>query len=255
VREGLKQCLSMKRRDDLWRIDRYSIEINPHTDEKASPESIFPYDDSLMTPELKAAHGCISDPDLMGKALAHPAPRDRAAADPIAAFQRQCDAFAKRGGKRHIFLYLHDMSGFDLKQDAAIERLKSIAQESSIVLHCICPDVAGQWALLRELCLSNPEGSFTEAKLDGMVDGLVDAYANLCSRFEISYSFRGAAEPSQEVTQPSQAVVQPSKVKLKISSDRGRGESEVPLDTPAPPPPPAPDPASVPAPEAPVQPA
>ena len=79
-----------------------------------------------------------------------------------------------------------------------------------MVLHGICPDVAGQWALMRELCLSNPEGSFTEAKLEGMVDGLVDAYANLCSRFEISYSLPASAEPGA--------------VKLKICSLQGQVE-------------------------------
>jgi hypothetical protein len=169
-----------------------------------------PYDDSLMTPELKASHACISSPELLGNAIAMPAPRDRAAADPIAALERQCDAFAKRGGKRHVFIFLHDMSGFDLKQDSAIERLKAVAQASSTVLHCICPDVAGKWALLRDLCLSNPEGSFTEAKLEGMVDGLVDVYANLCSRFEISYSLPASAEPGT--------------VTLKISGPSGQAE-------------------------------
>jgi hypothetical protein len=238
VREGLKQCLSMKRRDDLWRIDRYSIEINPPADEKSSHESLAPYPDSLMTPDLKASHGCISDPDLLAKVLALAAPRERAAADPVLAFQRQCEAFAKRGGKRHVFLFLHDMSGFDLKQEAAIGRLRTIAQDSSVVFHGICPDVAGQWDLLRDLCLSHPEGSFTEAKLEGMVDVLVDAYANLSSRFEISYSL------------PS--FVEPATLTLKISSERGCGQADVPLDVP-PAPQSAPSAAAaVPAPETPA---
>jgi hypothetical protein len=135
--------------------------------------------------------------------------------------ERQCDAFAKRGGKRHVFVFLHDMSGFDLKQDAAISRLRNIAQESSTVLHCICPDVAGQWALLRDLCLSNPEGSFTEATVEGMVDGLVDVYASLCSRFEISY-----APP---------ATAGPVSVKLRVSSSLGQAEMsfDVPPAQPA----------------------
>ena len=215
VREGLKQCLSMKRRDDLWRIDRYSIEMNPH-----ESDSAWPYDDSFMSGDLKSSGGCISDPDLLGKVLAAGAPRERAAPDPVAALERQCDAFAKRGGKRHVFVFLHDMSGFDLKQDAAISRLRNIAQESSTVLHCICPDVAGQWALLRELCLSNPEGSFTEATLEGMVDGLVDVYSTLCSRFEITYAPPASPRPAAG----------PASVKLRISS--GLGQAEMSFDVP-----------------------
>jgi hypothetical protein len=214
MREGLKQCLSMKRRDDLWRIDGYSIEINPGTDPKSAHESALPYEESLVTPELKASHGCISDPDLLRKVLASAAPRERAAADPVTAIRRQCDAFARHGGKRHLFLFLHDMSGADLKQDAAVAALRGVAQESGVVLHGVCPDVAGKWALVRDLCLSNPEGSFTEAKLEGMVDGLVDAYANLSSRFEISYSLPPSAGPGP--------------VKLKISS--GLGQAEMSLD-------------------------
>jgi hypothetical protein len=213
VREGLKQCLAMKRRDDLWRIDRYSIEINPPSDDKGSPDSLFSYPDSLLTRELKAAQGCIGDPNLLLQALVAAAPRERAAPDPVLALQRQGDAFAKRGGKRHIFLFLHDMSGFDLKQPAAIDRLRSIAQENSVVLHGVCPDVAGQWSLLRDLCLSHPEGTFTEATLDGMVDGLVDAYANLSSRFEITYSLPPATEPGT--------------AKVKISSAVGQAEVSV----------------------------
>lgn len=222
VREGLKQCLSMKRADDLWRIDRYSVEINPKTDEKSSQELTFPYDDSLLTPELKAAFGCISDPNLLTKVLALAAPRERAAADPVMALQRQCDAFAKRGGKRHVFVFLHDMSGFDLKQDAAIARLRILVEENNVVLHGICPDVAGQWPLVRDLCLSQPEGSFAEAKLEGMVDALVDSYANLCSRFEIAYSLPASAEPGT--------------VRLKVSSGCGQAEMslELPVEAPVP---------------------
>jgi hypothetical protein len=217
VRDGLKQCLSMKRRDDLWRIDRYSIEINPQTDEKSAQESLVPYDDSLITPGLKAAFGCISDPDVLLKAFTLAPPQNRAAPDPVAALQRQCDVFAMRGGKRHAFIFLHDMSGFDLKQEAAIDRIRTLAADGSTVLHCICPDVSGQWPLLRELCLSNPEGTFAETTLEGMVDGLVDAYASLCSRFEISYSLPVSTEPGS--------------LKLKISS--GLGQVEMSLDVPA----------------------
>lgn len=126
------------------------------------------------------------------------------------AFQRQCNAFATHGGNRHVFLFLHDTSGSELKQDPAIARLGSIAQEGSVVLHGICPDVAGQWSLFRDLCLTNPEGSFNESNVEGMVDSVVDAYANLCSRFEISYSLPASAEPST--------------VELKIRSVRGHAE-------------------------------
>jgi hypothetical protein len=223
MHEALKQSLSMKRRDDLWRIDRYSIEANAATDEK-SALSAFPYDESLATPELKASHGCISDPDLLAKALSLATPAECAAPNPLIALQRQCDALGKRSAKRHVFVLLHDVSGFDWKDDASIARLRAITQESSVVWHGICPELAGEWSPFRELCLSSPEGSFTLTNPDGMVDALVDAYANLCSRFEISYSLPASAEPGP--------------VKLKISS--GFGQADIAVEVTGPPPPPEP---------------
>jgi hypothetical protein len=244
LREGLRQCLSMKRRDDLWRIDRYSIEINPQSGEKAREP--FPYDHTLVTADLKAAHGCISDPDLLTKAFGLPAPLERAA-DPVTAFERECDAFSKHGGKRHAFLFLHEMSGADLREQAGIERLRKLAQDGSVVLHGVCPDVAGQWPLVRQACLSTPDGSFADTTLEGMVDALVDAYANLSSRFELVYSLASPAPaPHDAIPGTSHAPT----VKLKISSDHGYGEAEFALELPPPAPPPV---AAAPAPAAPAE--
>jgi hypothetical protein len=113
------------------------------------------------------------------------------------------------------------MSGQDLKGDAAIARLRSIAQNGGVVLHGVCPDVAGEWNVIRDLCLSNPEGSFTQATLDRMVDGLVDAYASLCSRFEIDYSLPALSDPVA--------------VQLKIASKFGRADMSVNVVPAAPP--------------------
>lgn len=226
VREALRQCLVMKRRDDLWRIDRYSIEINPPAPEKGALESSLPYEDAVLTPEVKASFGCIADHDLVEKVLHSVAPRERAAPDPIKAMERLCDALAKRGGKRHVFLFLHDSSGAELKEEAGIGRLRTLVQERSVVLHGVCPDVAGQWKLFKDLCLANPEGSYTESTLEGMVDGMVDAYAKLCSQFELDYSLPANREPG--------AVI------LKISSDAGHGETSLQIAVePAPSPTPA----------------
>ena len=226
LREALTQCLRMKRPGDLWRIDRYSVEMNPPTGEKSPRDSLVPYDDSLVTPELKASQGCTPNPELFTMALTLPVPEQRVAAAPLEALERQGDAFAKHGGKRHVFLFLHDMSGADLKQEAAVGNLRAIAKTGSVVLHCICPDVAGQWPLLREACLAHPEGSFTATTLEKMVDDTVDVYANLCARFEIAYSL--AAAPAGPADGAGQSTV-----KLKVSSELGYGEAEIALEIPA----------------------
>ncbi len=226
LREALTQCLGMKRPGDLWRIDRYSVEMNPPAGPKSPQDSLVPYDDSLMTPELKASQGCITDPELFTKALTLPVPEQRVAATPLEALQRQCDAFAKHGGKRHVFLFLHEMSGADLKQEAAVNNLRAVAKNGSVVLHCISPDIAGQWSLLGEAFTGHPEASFTATTLEKMVDDMVDVYANLCARFEIAYSLPAAlANLADSAGQ--------STVKLEVSSELGYGAAEVALELPA----------------------
>jgi hypothetical protein len=236
LREAWKQCLTMKRRDDYWRIDRYSLDMNSQAGEKASSEPMPPYDDALMTPDVKTALGSISQPDLLEKVFALAVPPDRAAADPGAALQRQTDALVKRSGQRHVFILLHEMPGFNCKPDT-MARLEALAKDGSFIFHALCPQEADRWAPIRELCSSHPEGSFIEAKPEGMLDALVDAYANLSNRFEIGYTLP--------------ASVPPGPVRLKISSERGCGEAEISLQAP-PAPEPAPPAAPVSAVEAPV---
>ena len=53
-----------------------------------------------------------------------------------------------------------------------------------------------QWPLFRDVCLSNPDGSFIETNQSGIVDGFVRAYATLGNKFEINYSPSASGNPS-----------------------------------------------------------
>ena len=123
----------------------------------------------------------------MRKIFAAAVPRDRAAADGFTAIQRQYKAVAQRGGKPHLFVLLHN-AGSDLQQEAAATILGGISKDKAAVFHGIALGAPGQWALFRNVCLSNPEGTFVEIGDTGIVEGFVRAYANLCNKYEISYS-------------------------------------------------------------------
>jgi HEAT repeat protein len=248
LREGLTQCLVMKRADDAWRIDRYAAASSPAgekpvegtgTEAKPADDSRLPYDDSLITPQLKTTQGCLADPDQLRKILDSAVPPDRSAPDEIAAIQRQCKAMLQRTGKRHLFVLLAAPDSQNQKPEASAALLSGLAQDSHVVFHGIALGAANQWQFFRDLCLSNSEGSFTEIDQHGIVEGLIRAYSSLANRFEISYTL--------PVPEPGAARLN---LELKIASDRGKGQIKFTLDAPAPAPPPSESAAEPPAPPA-----
>lgn len=220
--EGLQECLSMKRSDDLWRVDRYCLAGAQASDEQPADETCLPYDDSVVTASMKSAQGCISDADQLRKIFEVAVPRDRAARNAIAAIERQCKAIIQRTGKRHIIVALHPLAGQDMQEEATAALLRGFARDNLVVFHGISLG-ASQWPILRELCLSHLEGSFIETGESGIADGLVQTYAKLCNRFEITYS----------LPESSEASLAPAVVKLKVASERGSAQSEITMEPPA----------------------
>jgi HEAT repeats len=225
VRETLKECLAMKRPDETWRIDRYSLAARanslPPGEVKPADDSGPPYADAVITPHMKTAQGCVSEEDVLRKILDLAVPADRAATDGITAIERQCKAISQRQGRRHVFILLHEQAGADLMQETTASLLQFYAKNNTVVFHGIGVGAAGQWPLLRELCLSSPEGTIVETNEAGMADVLIRTYASLCNRFEISYSSLPGTEPG--AGQPM--------ITLKIASDHGSGQAALALDS------------------------
>ena len=221
IREGLLGCLLMKRKNDLWRIDRYSAAASandPAAEPKPGEEAAIPYDDAALTAQIKSAQGWIPEADQLRRIIALLLPGARAASGKMAAIQRQCKSIVQRHAQRHIFVLLNG-TATSLNQQTAIESLKSLVQERRLVLHGIALELGGEWKLFRELCLSNPEGGFIEAGEAGIADSMQREYASLCNKFQIGYS-RAAREPAGNGPN----------VVLRVASDRGSGQTEVTLE-------------------------
>ena len=249
IEEGLLACLSLKRKDDLWRVDRYgaaSASNEPAAEVKPAEGAALPYDDAAMTAEIRSAHGWIRDAGPLKKVLALPVPSARAAAGAMAAIERQCKSMGQERVRRHVFVLLNQAAA-PLNEQTAVENLERLAQQRELAFHGIRVGTDGEWPRFRELCLSNPDGGFIETGEETGETGIAEAiereYANVYNRFRIVYS-RREAEPSGDAPQ----------VLLRVASELGGGQVETELERPAPPAetPPAtvPAPAPAPAPEA-----
>ncbi len=213
---ALTRAAASKRAEDMWRIDRYSME--PPSDGAEAPReaSFLPYDDALATQEVKMRHCFIAAPDILCKVIAAEVPRERVAADLLAAIQQQCEAISKHSATRHVFVFLHQTSA-PLEDPDRVSTLKTLVANERIVLHGFAP---GPAPAFRDLCLSIPDGTFSDAAPDALPDVLGENYALLMNGCEISYEFRHGAE-AQTLT-------------LKVSSGSGCGQVEIPWPSEAP---------------------
>ncbi|HTW67811.1 MAG TPA: HEAT repeat domain-containing protein [Bryobacteraceae bacterium] len=219
-REGLDRCLLMKRKDDLWRIDRYAAAAPEVPTGETDSSDSMPYEDSALAPQFKAAQCWIAEPDQLRKLVSLAVPRARAANTALAAIQRQCKTMTHPHGRRHVFILLHGTAGLD--QKSAVDLLPGLAQDQAVTFHGIAARAAGQWTLFREFCVSMPEGTFTEVDPAEIADGIAGAYASLCNRFEINYAAPAATNSGGR--EP--------RVKLRVESSRGNGQAEITLERP-----------------------
>jgi hypothetical protein len=213
---ALTRCASSKRNQDLWRIDRYSLETPKEEEKPAKEQSFLPYDDSIATQEVKIRHCFIASPDILNKAISTEVSRDRAAADVFAAIQRQCDAMVKHAGKRHLFLFLHADSAALLEDPDRLTTMKTLFAKERIMVHAFAPGFASACAAFRSMCLSLPESSFSDAPIDGVQEKLAETYSLLMNGCAISYRLPASAEAGLAT--------------LKVSSKVGAGQVDIPWE-------------------------
>lgn len=202
--DALHRCLRLKRPADLWRLDRYTIDAATEIRSLAD-NSILPYEDALITNEVKLHHGFMAAPESLASAIDSTIPRERASRDCASALERQYEAINKHAAKRHVFVFLH--SG------GQIENLGRITQNQRVVLHGV--SVSGRDANdeFRRLCLSTPEGTFIGTDVENLAQSLEIAYTNLLNRFEIAY-------------RPEPAGVEPGPATLTMATDAASGRAE-----------------------------
>jgi len=211
ITAALNRSSAAKRPDDLWRIDRYSIEPPREDGEAAREQSFLPYDDSIATQEVKMRQCFLASPDLLSKVIAGDVPRDRVAVDALAAIQRQCEAISKHSGKRHMFVFLHEKAAAQLEEPDKAAALKTLLANERIVLHGFAPGFS--CPAFRDLCSSLPDGTFSDASAEGLPEALEEIYSLLMNGRVITYQMESPVEASPAT--------------LKVSSSLGSGQMEI----------------------------
>jgi len=213
---ALTQSSASKRSEDVWRIDRYSVEPPNNAAEAPREQSFLPYDDAIATQEVKMRHCFIASPDILAKVISVEVPRERAALDVFAAIDRQRDAIGKYSGKRHMFVFLHEGSAALFDDAERTAALKTLLTNEKIIFHGFAPGCSAACAAFRDMCLAVPDGTFNDAATDGLPAAIVETYSLLMNGCEISYQLLPGMEPGP--------------VMLKVSSGVGSGQVDIPYE-------------------------
>lgn len=212
VLKGLERCAAWKRSDDLMRIDRYTLAPDASAPPASRQQSAMPYDEALVTEELKSRYGFIAASDQLKKVLSAPVPPERAAPNLVSATLRLGRAASKHGGKRQIIVLPDPASADLLRDEAALSGVKQLIHDGSVVMHGLCMDASDSWPAFRGLCLSTPEGTFDQTSIDEFPAKLEEIYLQQLNRYEINYS--------------AESRERPGAVNLKVCSAYGAGQAE-----------------------------
>jgi hypothetical protein len=194
VLEGIDRCLKHKRVDDIWRLDRYLLEPRTGAPGPAIEKSGCPYDEAVLGAYVKIQQrGFLAVPEALKRIVETPGPKERAADDVVAAFDRHSDAMIKFSGKRRLFLFLSE--DCDRRMERHVARLTSFLANERITLHGIAPKGAGGCEEFQKLCQASEGGSFSAVAVAEVAREVERIYAQTINRFDVTYRVPGEAQP------------------------------------------------------------
>lgn len=210
IMNAIGGCIPLKRPEDIWRIERYTVEAHGLGTSTPRNGPAPSYDDLVLGLNVKTQYGFIAAPDLLNKLISAIGSKERAAADMLTGIDRLDEAMAKLSGKRHLFVFLHPSSSEWPVSAARLQLLADFIKNERIVPHAFALESSEQWNGLREICLNSTGGTFTISPVEELPGVVEKLYSELVGRFEISYRVAATSEPAGEV-------------RLSISSERGCG--------------------------------
>jgi HEAT repeats len=203
LRDAMKRCLRYKRDHDLWRLDRYLAEPRGESGpplEKAA----LPFEESLLGPFAKThQRGFLSAAEGLNRIIEAQGPKERAADDMVAAFDRQSEAMIKFAGKRRLFLFLPS-AGVD-RPDRHFARLSSFVANERITLSGFAPKSVSGCEEFQALCVASEGGSFATLAPEEIANQVERIYAESLNRFEITYNVAEGTSPADGIVQITSA--------------------------------------------------
>jgi hypothetical protein len=216
IESGLRACLDLKRKADLWCIDRYSCDDSRAPNESTDAAAMHS-EDPLVVHHLRRNRGFLTAAEIIDKVIPGPGHKDQASRDALASSGKVIEILSRAAGERHLFLCFHPDA---LLTTEATEELDRRAREEKIALHGIQPDGPEDNAILARICRQSG-GTFSRWPVEQIADRLSGVFGGLLNRYEI-------------VWWPPEAPGPGHSARLQIFSRRGCADCCIDLERLAP---------------------
>ena len=214
VADGLNRCLRLKRAQDLWRIDGYSIESRSGASAD-DEDSEATQGSELVRSGVNLRSGFLSDRDVLDETIRSAGTATKGSPDAFLAIEQLCRALGKYSAARHGFVFLHREGNRGWDDPVSLTRLGERIAAEQIVLHGFAPSAVLDCAGFQSLCRGIRGGTFIHTSVDRLPEAIEQIYAQLLNGFEIRYWVPAEQEAAA--------------VKLRLWSDHGAGQAEVAL--------------------------
>jgi hypothetical protein len=182
IESGLRACLELKRKTDLWCIDRYSCDDSCEPDEGAD-RAAMDFTDPLVVQHLRKNRGFLTAAEIIEKVIPGPGPKEQASRDASRGVGKVIEMLSRAAGERHLFLCFHPDAPLSGK---AVEELEDKANEEKVVLHGMLPEGTEDTAALARICRQSG-GTFVRGPEEQIADVMATTFAGFLHRYEITW--------------------------------------------------------------------
>ena len=105
-----------------------------------------------------------------------------------------------------MFVFLHENSAALLEDPDRLASLKTLLTKERIMCSRFAPGIASACAAFRDMCLSLPDSTFSDAPVDGLQEALEETYSLLMNGCVISYQLPPDAEAGSVTLKVSSSV-------------------------------------------------
>jgi len=182
IESGLRACSEIRRKADLWSVDRYRCDDSPETEEGPNLAAMRS-EDPLIMGHLRRNRGFLAAPDIIEKFIDGPGHKDEASRDILVSAGKVIEILSRGAGERHLFLCLHPDA---LPPEDGLPELDERISAEKVVLHGVLPAGPEDATELARICLASG-GTFSRWPAESIADGLAGTFAGLLNRYDIAW--------------------------------------------------------------------
>jgi len=189
IESGVRQCIPLRRRADVWSIDRYCCDDALEPEDGPNLPAMRSEDPLIMT-HLRKNRGFLAAPEVIERVLAGLGRKEEASRDVLASMEKTIEILSRGAGERHLFVFFHPNEPFP---EESLEDLANRLSGNKVALHGFLPAGTPEESpspqttpALAEICAASG-GTFFCLPPEQIAASMTALFDGLLSRYDIAW--------------------------------------------------------------------